>query len=261
MIYSKDNLTEINKKYAELDVSRNDLLLMLMTFQQRLHDEKAKEYLMQGVARRLTTIYRCIQNIFSLFPPSKSEHLSAEVLTDININLHAFFINIAGVFDNLGWVYVYENALLGKVSEGKIPRKGVGLFCSDTQKHLSQELSDYLNSERINKWYTDYSKNYRDSLAHRIPLYVPPALLNNAETGEFQIIEDKIQKLNFFKESDRTQYDELRRVQSKIGMASHFLAHSLNEGSRPVYFHAQVLADFATIEEVIKKFIKFFRNQ
>jgi len=213
---------------------------------------------MQGVGRRLKTLSRCINNIFTIFPSDRSEHLSKEELSDVNINLHAFFINIAGVFDNLGWVFVYENELLGKANEGKIARNGVGLFCTETQSYLTRELRDYLNSNSIKTWNADYSKNYRDSLAHRIPLYVPPSLLNDAEAQVFRDREQQIQKLDFTKEADREKYDELHEAQQKLGRVSHFLAHSLNEGSRPVYFHAQVLADFATIEEVIHKFIKHF---
>lgn len=258
MAYSEEVLSEINTKYGELGISHNELLLELMTFQQGLSNEKAKEYLTQGVGRRLKTLSRCIYNIFTIFPADRTEHLSKEELADININLHAFFINISGIFDNLGWVFAYENNLLGKANEGKIPRNGVGLFCDGTQNHLSKDLNNYLNSEVIKTWYTDYSKNYRDSLAHRIPLYVPPSLLNKKEAEEFQNIEEQLQKLDLSKECDREKYDELRDMQQKLGTASHLFAHSLSEGCNPVYFHAQVLADFATVEETIEKFITHF---
>ena len=259
MAYSDEALSEISTKHGELEFSHNELLLKLMTFQQGLSNEKAKEYLMQGVGRRLKTLSHCINNIFTIFPPNKTEHLSKDELADININLHAFFINISGVFDNLGWVFVYENDLLGKANEGKIPRNGVGLFCDSTQGHLSQDLNNYLNSEAIKTWYTDYSKNYRDSLAHRIPLYVPPSLLNKEDAKEFQNIEEQLQGLDFSKECDRGKYDELHDAQQKLGTASHFFSHSLTEGCNPAYFHAQVLADFATIEEAIEKFITHFK--
>lgn len=258
MAYSEEALQEISTKHGSLEVSYNELLLKLMTFQQRLSNEKAKEYLMQGVGRRLKTLHRCIDNVFTIFPVDRTEHLSSADISDVNINLHAFFINVSGVFDNLAWVFAHENNLLGKASEGKIPRNGIGLFCDSTQAHLSKDLNDYLNTEAIKSWYTDYSKNYRDSLAHRIPLYVPPSLLDKKEAEEFQNIEEQLQALDFSKEYDREKYDELRDSQQSLGTASHFFAHSLSEGCNPAYFHAQVLADFATVEEAIEKFIKHF---
>ncbi len=186
------------------------ILLARSTFEPRLKNEKAREYLMQGVGRRLKTLTRCINNIFTTFPPGQVEHLSKEALTDIDINLHAFFINVAGIFDNLAWVFVYENDLLGKSKEGKIPRDWVGLFNEETQKHLKVELRDYLNTDSMKSWYRSYSKSYRDTLAHRIPLYVPPSLLSEADAKEYQIIEEQIQALGFSTLGDIDKSHELR---------------------------------------------------
>lgn len=258
MTYSTKTLVEIYEKYREINDTHDKLLLGLMSFQQTLKNEKAREYLMQGVGRRLKTLTRCINNIFSIFPPERIQNLSKDELTDITINLHAFFINIAGIFDNLAWVFAHENDLLGKVSEGKIPKNLVGLFKKETQKNLKTELNDYLNSETMKLWYEDYSKIYRDSLAHRIPLYVPPALFSKDEEKEFQNIEEQIQTLDFSKECDREKYNELRSKQQALGGVSHLFGHSPTEGNRAVYFHAQVLSDYATVEEVINKFCKNF---
>lgn len=180
MTYSLENLAEINKKYLKINHTYDNLLLRLMFFQQTLKKEKAHEYLMQGVGRRLKTLARCINNIFITFPPNQVEHLSKEALTDIDINLHAFFINVAGVFDNLAWVFVYENGLLGKSKEGRIPRNRVGLFYEETQKHLKTELRDYLNTDSMKSWYESYSKNYRDTLAHRIPFICATQLVKRS---------------------------------------------------------------------------------
>ena len=253
MTYSTENLVEIYEKYREINNTHDKLLLGLMSFQQTLKNEKARKYLMRGVGRRLKTLTRCISNIFIIFPPERIQHLPKDELTDIDINLHAFFINIAGIFDNLAWVFTYENDLLGK-----IPRSRVGLFNKETQFFFKTELNGYLNSNTIKLWYETYSKSYRDSLAHRIPLYVPPSLLNKDEEKEYQNIEEQIQALDFSKERDTDKHDELRNKRQALGRVSHFFAHSLNEGSRPVYLHAQVLSDFMTVEEVIDKFCKNF---
>ena len=260
MTYSKEHLDEINQKYKDINQPYNNLLLTLYDFQPQLENKKAVEYLMQGAGRRIKTLNRCIQNIFTIFPPENIKLLSKEKLTDININLHTFFINISGVFDNLAWVFLYENDLIGKREEGKVTRNGVGLFQTETQKHLNSKLNDYLNSDAIKSWYTDYSKVYRDSLAHRIPLYVPPSLLNSDEEKEYRDIENEKNMLDFSKDQDIEQYEKLSGRQEEIGVASHFFADSLNEGCQPAYFHVQVLADFATVEEILEKFIEYFNE-
>jgi hypothetical protein len=258
MAYSDETLVQLAEKYQEVSQSHKNLLLDLMFFRQKLGKEKSKEYLMQGVGRRLDILTRSIDNVYSIFPPNRKERLSKVENADIVINLHAFFINITGVFDNLAWVFVHENNLLGKSNEGKISRNGVGLFCQETQEHIAEELRDYLNSDQIISWYTEYSKNYRDSLAHRIPLYVPPFILNDDEGAEYKAIENQINDLDFTRQEDRNKSDELHERQQNLGRISHFLSHSLEEGCRPVYFHAQVIADFLTVKETIGKFIEHF---
>lgn len=259
MAYSEEALQELEEKFQQLHLTKNNILLELYSFQEKLTADKAKEYLLQGVARRLKTLSRCIDNIFKRFPPAQTENLSSDDLADISINLHAFFINIAGVFDNLAWVFIFENNLLGRPRDGKVSRNGVGLFSSSTQEHLPKELNDYLTSEPIESWYIDYSKTYRDSLAHRIPLYVPPTLLNKEDEKSFRDIEEQKQNLDFSKETDRKKYDELNDSQKKIGQASHFFSDTLSEGCAPAYIHAQILADFVTVEEVISMFCETFK--
>ena len=258
MTYSTETLVEIYEKYREINNTHDKLLLRLTSFQRTLTNEKAREYLMQGVGRRLKTLTRCICNIFSIFPPEQSKRLSKDELTDIDINLHAFFINIAGIFDNLAWAFVHENDLLGKTSEGKIPKIRVGLFNKETQKNLKTALNDYLNSATMKLWYEGYSKIYRDSLAHRIPLYVPQALVSKDEKKKIKTIEEQLQELDFSKVCDIDKHNELRNKQQTLGRASHFFGHSPTEGNLAVYFHAQVLSDYATVEEIIDKFCKNF---
>ena len=151
MVYSEIQIEEINDKYQEVIRTDDKLLPRFMTFQQKLKNEKAREYLLQGVGRRVKTLTRCINNIFTIFPVERAQHLSKKELIDLNINLHAFFINIAGIFDNLGWVFVYENDLFGKAKEGKIDRNGVGLFIKKTQENLLYCFSYVHKNSRYKK--------------------------------------------------------------------------------------------------------------
>ena len=89
-------------------------------------------------------------------------------------------------------------------------------------------------------------------------LYVPPSLLSEAEAKEYQNIAEQMKALGFGQMSDIDKRNELYDSQKNLGRASHFFAHSLNEGSRPVYLHPQVLSDYATVEEVIDSFCKNF---
>jgi hypothetical protein len=58
----------------------------------------------------------------------------------VQINLHAFVINLSGVFDNWAWAFIHRHDLLRNVG-GKT---NVGMFKEATQRLLPAALSDYL---------------------------------------------------------------------------------------------------------------------
>jgi endonuclease YncB( thermonuclease family) len=88
-------------------------------------------------------------------------------LYDAQINVQAFFANVYGSVDNLAWVWVHERGLK------TIPRNRVGLRVQNTEVRatLSTAFQDYLKSR--DEWF-EHVIEYRDALAHRILLYIPP---------------------------------------------------------------------------------------
>ncbi len=229
-----------------------------MAFSQSLKSERAQEFMVHGVNRRLGVIYRCILNIFQIFPPDQVKPLLSDDRFDVDINLHGFLINIYGAIENLALVVGYENNLIGRKSEGKIPKMQVNFFKGKFRNRLNKSLKEYLNQSAIESWYKRYAKNYRDALAHRIPPYVPPSALDDKEQQKYQAIGEKISKLYATYSFD--QIDVLQSEQEKIGRANPFFIHSFTEGSKPLYLHAQLLADFSTIEELVKAVVSAHQN-
>ena len=70
--------------------------------------------------------------------------------------------------DNLAWVWVHERGLTKKIS-----RNQVGLRAKSEQVRgtFSPEFRAYLVT--LDEEWFPYITDYRDALAHRIPLYVP----------------------------------------------------------------------------------------
>ena len=220
-----------------------------------LKEEKAKEFLLHGVARRLDVIERCVENIYSIFPLRRETLLSREELKDVDINLHAFFVNIFGLLDNMAWVSVYErNRRKG------INRKDVGLYKITTQEILSDAFKTYLNSDRMKKWHDEYLKNYRDALSHRIPLYVPPKSLTSSQQKQVTDIEEK--RSRAIQDRAFSLIDDLQKEEDGIGAPSPFFVHSLTEtDNKVVSLHAQVITDFGTVEEIVGMFCAMFKAE
>jgi hypothetical protein len=235
--------SELLPRYRELAIKVNAVGVALK-------NERARDFMIHGIGRRLWILYRSVENIFRLFPPDRIQPLLANDRIDVEINLHAFLINAYGIIENIALSLGFENDLIGKKDEGKVPLKEANLFNGQFQKHLSDELRAYLANSTVSDWYREYAKNYRDALAHRIPPYVPPSALDAAARSRFEEIEQEIGSLYATGVFDRIE--ALRDEQEGLGRANPLYLHSFSEKSRPLYLHQQMIMDFLTIEELVK---------
>lgn len=211
-----------------------------------LTSPRAKEYLAHGLCRRLKVIARCLVQVFEICPPSRAALLERDERTDLEIALHAFAINVHGALDNLAWVVVFEK------TPGTMDRRKVGLLKKDVRPLLPAAAASYLQDPKILTWYKDYSANYRDALAHRIPLYVPPASLLPAEQKQYEDLEEQITAA--FNAADIERAGELLEQQSQLGVMYPVFAHSFGDSdtARPTYFHGQLIIDGKTLMEIVR---------
>lgn len=252
MFFSPENIQHLNKEYSNIQNTYSDILFKASGVSQKLKSKKANEFLLHGFGRRLKTLKRCIDNIYTLCPPNTSKDLEESVILNLSINLQAFIFNIFGCFENLALVFVEEKNI-------KIKRMQIGFLNnkinSKITSSLSEESKEYLFTDRFQSWRKNL-KNFRDALAHRIPLYVPPKQLNPQQQQEYKNIQQLIKKAlhrNDFKEAHH-----LNQKATKLGSMCFVMKHSFSaeEKSNDIVFHAQILSDFNTICEFADKFFK-----
>lgn len=248
--FKQDDVDKIKSEFALINSRYSDLTIKLWKLHKSLKTDKAKEYLTHGVMRRMGIMMRSIENVFTIFPIERIKLLSMDELRDVDINLHAFCINIFGFLDNLAWVLIHE-----KQPAAKIDKTTVGLYKKKTQEYLTEEFRRYLNSERTKKWHAEYLKNYRDALSHRIPLYVPPKTLTPEQASQVEQIGNKI--ADCYKSCDLDMIEKLRKEQDSIGDVCFLVSHAFSE-SKSIVLHAQLIADFNTIEEIVEKYCEMF---
>jgi hypothetical protein len=191
---------------------------------------------------------RCIENVFTLIPPETDGVPDRNVLHDAQINIQAFFANAYGSIDNLAWVWVYESGL-----EGKIHRNRVGLRSKhmEVRATLSINLQAYL--QKIDPW-LDYLIEYRDALAHRIPLYIPPGGVLTKNVDAYNDLSQRIADA-LYVQNDGFEYERLSAEQEKLLVFQPLITHSVKETTAHFAFHAQMLADFLTVEEMGHKML------
>lgn len=252
--YNVENIKHLNSEFEKVDRTYKALInTIILETSTSLKEKRAKEYLLHGVGRRLRIINRCLKNISSIFPPEREDLLNSDELADVNINLHAFFINIYGVLDNLAWVVIHEKKLASQVN-----KRDVGLFSKKMKGHYSTEFQKYLDSDLMKKWADQHLINYRDALAHRIPLYVPPKSLTTEQIELENQIEEKIQES--LESYDFDLVDRLSEEKKVLGSVVPYFTHSLTENEVYTNIHFQILADSNTIEQVINKFREMLKN-
>ena len=54
---------------------------------------------------------------------------------------------------------------------------------------------------------------------------------------------------------DHAEYDRLAGEQMKLGRFRPWVQHSFEEKAKPIVFHAQMLADFNTVDELARKML------
>jgi hypothetical protein len=204
MHYDVETAKDLVRTQSNLRFKFYDLLLKSMAFSNGLTNERAREFFVHGICRRLWMLFRSIENVFRLFPVNSLVLLTQNDREDIQINLHAFLINIYGMLENIALALAYENDLVGDRPEGKLHQKQVNLFNRQFQQLIDPDLKLFLSAKNLDDWYKCYAKNYRDALAHRIPPYVPPAALNKEEMKRYKEIGAKMQEA-----SNRWDYDRV----------------------------------------------------
>jgi hypothetical protein len=252
MYYSDDALKELAERYAALDGKLDTLLEKYILLD--LKNPRAQEFARQGFPRRLKVLVRCIANVFDEIPPERTDLPSRDELTDATINIQSFVFNVFGAADNLAWVWMAENGQ--KRGDGTpIPDTHVGLGPKNesVRQTLSQEFQHYLKT--LDAWFRHIA-DLRHALAHRIPLYIPPYVIETKDEPAYRELE--AQMAEAAKRGDFKEYDCLSVKQLSLGRFRPWVQHSFEEKAKPVVFHAQMLADFNTIDELAHKMLGEF---
>jgi hypothetical protein len=236
-----DQIIKINGMLGEIEPKYNRLIFAFG--RHRYGNERAFEYAQHGYVRRLGTIKRCIENVFTLISPEENRVPGRNVLHEAQINIQAFYANVYGCIDNLAWVWVYEHGL-----ESKIPRTRVGFRAKNAELRatLSDGFRKYL--EKLDPW-LEYLVEYRDALAHRIPLYIPPGNVRLKDADTYNDLSRRMGEA-LYATGDTSEYERLDAELQKLLVFQPLIAHSIRETTGRPVFHVQMLTDFLTVEEV-----------
>jgi hypothetical protein len=241
--FSADALQKM--KLGRDDVHRQFADLREQYFSRKYKTDRAREYAFHGFGRRLGTLVPAIDQVFEILPPEREDIPERDQVVDATIAIQSFVFNTFGCLDNLAWIWVFERGVRNDDgTELGLKRVGLGKGYKQVRRSFSKQFLQYLESRQ--DWF-DHIKDFRDSLAHRIPLYIPPYVVQPDNHDEYNRLEQE--SGDALRLGDFKAYDRLQSDQQKLGVFRPWMTHSQFEAAPSVVFHTQLLNDYVTVDE------------
>jgi hypothetical protein len=193
---------------------------------------------------------RSLVKVFEAIPAHQKVEPDQENRLDATINLQAFVFNTFGAIDNLAWIWAYER-MADVGGKPRLHKNEVALNKpnSSIRGSFSEGFRQYL--EEHADWFR-FQEDYRHSLAHRIPLYIPPSAIPTEKRDTHAGLGEEMMQAVL--RGDPVRYDQLMIAQKQLGIFVPVMIHSFGEESRPVFFHPQMICDFEAVEELAGRF-------
>ncbi|RXR28462.1 hypothetical protein [Sphingobium fluviale] len=241
-VFTPDQIVELIETAGTVEGRAQSLIQSYMS--RKYNSATAEEYSINGFCRRLGTLRHCIKTIYEVLPPDFAGLPDRTLIDTITIHVQAFVFNVFGALDNLAFVWVHERNVVGS-NNRPLPNGRIGLTAD--KDHVRQSFPpEFQQLLRDSDEWFGYLEAFRHSLGHRIPLYIPPFTIPPEKIEEYQKLEHEAHVA--LMRYDFEGHTRLQRERDSLCSFRPWMQHSLNTDRPPIVFHAQVLADFATVE-------------
>lgn len=214
----------------------------------------ASRHLFHGYTRRLDMIDASWIHLRELVLKDPPAPLSVYQATDAGIHVNAYYMNVCGALDNLAWTLQYEWDLLPGVTESHRNRQKCALFGTEFLAAL-RPLNDTLAATLTAA--ADWNaalRLLRDPAAHRIPIYIPPSVLDESGVAEYRRMQAESAR-----QAELGNFDQMSELQYRASELGTFqpimiLSNPEPEGLQLVSIRGQMTRDheqFLAVSEAV----------
>jgi hypothetical protein len=168
-----------------------DLILKATRLSGQLQSDNAKEFLDEGVVRRLFMLKASVDSMSRIYSQHRTQPLDDDEAAILSQNINFFYANIFATVDCLAFVFAYEDPdyPIDRAKTGDLWK--VGLFKKDFRAQIGG-LSEWPDLPKVKVWY-DAIVELRHPVAHRLPLYFPE-IYTDQDSREIQEIDQEYRR-------------------------------------------------------------------
>jgi len=242
MYFTEEQIAQLAEGYAALDGRYNDLRQSYINHPWTT--DRGREFGVNGFARRLQCLHRCIHNVFDNLPPELEQAPDRDTRHEAELQIQAFVFHAFGAADNLAWIWVSEENIT-RNNGTPLPDASIGIRKQQVMQSFSEAFRAHLQVRE--EWFK-YLESFRHALAHRIPLYIPPYVVLQDNVAKYNELQTAMNEA--IAAANVAQYDELKAEQMQLTSWQPLMQHSIIEDAGKIVFHSQLIADFNTIHEL-----------
>lgn len=222
----------------------------------RIDDVDVKSTLLYGASRRLHSIYRAVNEIAEIAYPERTDVANGDDKYKLDDSLLLVYVHMMGFFDALAIAFYQVVNFPDNRFEGR-----ESLFDKKFRNQLKSPIIHEIFGKN-REWFDRVNSEMRHRFVHRVPLYVPPAVLLPNDHEKYMELQTK------YDESMREKrFDELSDIQDeqeKLGQFVDWMTMIEVDGHMPLL--STVLDDVLRFQyialvvfEVLAKSIKTWK--
>lgn len=220
-----------------------DIQMHILSIGQQLEMGLAYHHLVFGAVRRSRMIWGALRQLYALIPPDREDPMPQDDVIEASRALNDIYIHTLGMLDNYAWAI---RDLFGNEELRALHQNDVSLFSRRYRNNPSVSDFGEIASE-FSDWNREI-KERRDPVAHRIPLSVPPAILNGEDRSTYAALSDEANasQSTFFEKirqnTDQAEIDaasdrwnDLMDRMARLGTFVPMIVHDPQEGGTRIY--------------------------